>query len=308
MYKRQTEFEKIIIRAKKLYRLSLSSNPNEANVAKAQLAKLKQKYKLKDSMIYPIFEKDIYFVQPGDVINRAKEYLLFTVGKIFGNELKVDVKNGVTFSYKGNQITIDKSLELIEHTENLVKTITQNIYNNFFNMPIGTEEFNSITAFLHTESYKYGVCVGLLTNVDSLIQSTNIVQDKSEKDIIHNMNINPNGYPQKQNEENISTEDSNQIENNEIAGELCHSPSDENTKQNTTEDPINEIFEDMFKDSKPETDVYGIPLNYRDDINHTDFAKGINSVGTLDVMALANVFEVNLQDIRQDELNKEDVI
>lgn len=108
------EISKAILKAKKLYRLTESSNDNESSLARSQLEKLKKKFKLTDAMIFPVYTKVILSLKKEDKLNVLDEYLTFNIGQLFSNKVQAEnKKDKYEISYKGNDITIENSIKTI---------------------------------------------------------------------------------------------------------------------------------------------------------------------------------------------------
>lgn len=160
------ELSKAILKAKKLLRLTESQNENESKLAKSQLEKLKIKYKLTDSMIFPIKTQTVFSLNKDDKLNAIDEYLFFNIGELFANKVLVENKKDIfNILYRGNELTIEKSLSSIS------------FINRYVDRHLESLEIDD------KYSFKCGVCISICDYLKTKIHIDKLIEDeKTETD------------------------------------------------------------------------------------------------------------------------------
>lgn len=169
---------------------------NEGNIAKEQLKKLKEKYKLSDQMIYPIYTKDVLTHDKTLTLNCSDEILYIKIGKACGNEVTShEYSETFVISYSGNDITIKNSESLIEYINEYIDDLIESIYDT--NLPTIKE--------IKKDNLKLGLVFKIIDEIEKKVEKPELVLDKQEKDIsIENI----------ENEDDVDSKESQENENN----------------------------------------------------------------------------------------------
>lgn len=167
--------QKIILKARKLYRMS-KENSYEGEIALKYLNKLKRKHGLKDSMIFPIYKKEIYSHDKNDYLSSCKEILIFKIGQLCGNTVLSDETiDTFILSFKGNDITIENATKIIDYIDKFTDDMTKKIMTS--NLPATKEQI-----ILDAESIKVGLIIKITNLITSEIEKVELVLEKGDEE------------------------------------------------------------------------------------------------------------------------------
>jgi len=168
-----TDLDKIILKAKKLYRMGCE-NTNEGEIARRQLNKLKELHGLRDSMILPVYKKDILIHDKTLPLSSTQEILIIKIGRMCGNTVLFDETNQTwTISYRGNDSTISNAEKIISFIDSFTDDMIEAILKS--NIPATLEQTR-----LEPESIKIGLVAKITNIIVRDVEEISVVLDKGE--------------------------------------------------------------------------------------------------------------------------------